>query len=291
MNDETNAVEISSGRVTALTFGAFFVGAGVGGGLAYLFTKRRVELKYRKIADNEIAEMREHYQAKSRALENNAQKTDLESIVTERGYSSSTANEGPPMAVQPPESVVIEEEDDSAVDEDNVPSPDVEEESPIKSTFNPTEADRREFQEKMEKVNEPPPKLEDRWDYQEELRTRSPDIPYVIHIDESDEMEGYQHVTLTYYDADDVLCNEKDEIVDHGAERERLVGERNLNLFGHGSGQPDVVYIRNDQLEIVFEVCRAEGSFSEEVHGFRHEDWNRGNLERMRVRERDDSEE
>jgi hypothetical protein len=289
MSDETTPVEVSSGRVTALTFGAFLVGAGVGGSLAYVFTKRRLELKYRKIADDEIAEMREHYQAKTRALENNAQKNDLESIVAEKGYSS--PSEGPPMAVQPPESVVIEEEDDSSVDEDNIPSPDVEEESPIRSTFNPTEADRREFQEQMEKLKEPSPPYEDKWDYHEELKTRSPDIPYVIHIDESNEMEGYQQVTLTYYDSDDVLCNERDEIVDHGAERDRLVGERNLNLFGHGSGQPDVVYIRNDRLEIVFEVCRSEGSFSEEVHGIRHENWDRGNLERMRVRERDDPEE
>jgi hypothetical protein len=104
-------------------------------------------------------------------------------------------------------------------------------------------------------------------------------------------MEGYDHVTLTYYEVDDVLCNERDEIVDPDRDRENLVGERNLNLFGHGSNDASIVYIRNDKLEIVFEVVKSPNSFAEEVHGFRHEDWDRGNVERMRARERDAPEE
>jgi hypothetical protein len=50
----------------------------------------------------------------------------------------------------------------------------------------------------------------DEWDSRG-ARRRSPDIPYVIHYDERDEMEDYQEVTLTYYDGDDVLCDERDE--------------------------------------------------------------------------------
>ena len=65
------------------------------------------------------------------------------------------------------------------------------------------------------------------WDWHEERKKRSPDIPYVIHADERFETEEYSDVTLTYYDGDDVLCNDRDEIVDP-SDIDRLVGERNL---------------------------------------------------------------
>src|SRR3954468_11122927 len=53
-------------------------GAMAGFAIAY----RKAETKYSKISDDEIAEMRDHYQAKTRALEGKNQKDDLESIVT-----------------------------------------------------------------------------------------------------------------------------------------------------------------------------------------------------------------
>jgi hypothetical protein len=132
-------------------------------------------------------------------------------------------------------------------------------------------------------------KVEDTWDYQEELKRRSPDIPYVIHYDERYELEDYDHVTLTYYEGDDVLCNERDEIVDPDR-RDEMVGDSNLNLFGHGSNDASIVYVRNDKLELIFEVVRSPNHFAEEVHGITHEAYDRGNLERMRIRERDDQE-
>jgi hypothetical protein len=69
-----------------------------------------------------------------------------------------------------------------------------------------------------------------------------------------------------------------------------LIGEKNLSRFGHGSQDPSVVYVRNDQLELVYEVVRSPQSYSEEVHGIKHESFEMGNLQRMRKRERDDAE-
>jgi hypothetical protein len=63
-----------------------------------------------------------------------------------------------------------------------------------------------------------------------------------------------------------------------------------LDRFGHGSNDPSIVYIRNDTLEIIYEVVKSPHYYAEEVHGFKHEDLYRGNLERMRARERDDNE-
>jgi len=94
---------------------------------------------------------------------------------------------------------------------------------------------------------------------------------------------------LTYYTKDDVVCNERDEILAH-EERETLIGEGNLERFGHGSGDEEIVFVRNDKLEILFEICRSENSYAEEVAGFSHDDLPYRNLERMRRAERNESE-
>jgi len=237
------------------------IGTAAGATIAFAIAYRKAETKYSKIADDEIEEMREHYREKTRALEAQAAKRPIEEIVKERGYSSPDAEtSAPPMAVQPP-SAVKESEDEQSEE--------------------PSEPENRNIFEIA--------KVEHEWDYHAERRRRSPDIPYVIHYDERDEIEGYQGVTLTYYEGDDVLCNERDEIVDLG-ERNNLVGEKNLERFGHGSNDASIVYVRNDALEIVYEVVKSPNSYAEEVHGFSHGAYNRGNLERMRARERDEPE-
>lgn len=109
---------------------------------------------------------------------------------------------------------------------------------------------------------------EDHWDYEEEKKTRDPSYPYVIHIDERGET-GYEEITLTYYSGDDVICDHQDKIVD---DKERVVGEKNILKFGHGSGDPAVVYIRNEYLDLDIELVRSEQSYAEEVHGITHAD-------------------
>lgn len=274
MSDTTEMVTETAERVSEADFaefarqlnkakvrfavGGWILGATTGAFFAYKFASRKIETKYSQIATDEIAEMREHYQAKSRALEGKTQKPDLDSIVAEKGYSSPTS--APPMAVPPPESVATKEdeaeEDDSEAEVQNI------------------------FREAT---------VEDTWDYHEELRKRSPDIPYIIHYDERKELD-YDEITLTYYEVDDVICDERDEIFDT-LRRNNVLGGEELLRFGHGSNDASIVYIRNDKLELVFEVVRSPNSFAEEVHGFSHESYYRGNLERMRVKERDDPEE
>jgi hypothetical protein len=236
------------------------VGATTGALIAFKIAYRKAEEKYKQIADQEIDEMRTHYNAKTRAIEAEAAKRPVEDIVKERGYASHETDVKPPMAVQPPAEVVEE----------------------VQTEENDESETRNIFQEV--------PPVDHEWDYQEEKRRRSPDIPYVIHYDERNEMD-YQAETLTYYEKDDVLCNERDEIIDPDFERDRLVGEANLERFGHGSNDPVIVYIRNDKLELVYEVVKSPHSFAEEVHGLKHYDPSQGNLERMRARERDDPEE
>lgn len=261
-----------SGRL-GLAFGALLLGAGIGGGVTFLLTRRKLELKYQQVAEEEIASMREHYLARTQALEGEAAKSELAEIIAEKGYTAPDAPaEGPPMAVQPPEAVT-DAADDSEMAED-----DVEGANGVKS--------RNVFRDQAARG----PVAPDEWDWEAERSRRKDDVPYVIHRDERYEAEGYSTESLTYYEQDDVVCNDRDEIMDP-ATRDTLLGEDNLSKFGHGSGDPAIVYIQNDELEIVYEVVRSPNSYAEEVHGLSHGVSYGGNVERMRQRERDAVEE
>lgn len=250
------AVEVAEGVVQmargfsglALS-GAFVAGAGVGGVLGYILCKRSLETKYSQTADEEIAEMRQHYAAKAKALDNETEKSSLENIIREKGYAPEIDNSRPPMAVEPPSAVVDRA---SEVSEEDVPSAEPEEE--------PAVPESRNIFRDAEEVG-------DDWDWHRERSNRSPLKPFVIHRDEREDQQTFDSTTFTYYEEDDVLCNEADEVLDR-ADRERIVGETNLGKFGHGSGDANAVYIRNPKLEMDIEVIRSPNSYAEEVHGF-----------------------
>lgn len=115
-----------------------------------------------------------------------------------------------------------------------------------------------------QKREEPKDPLED-WDYNKEISKRDRNHPYIIHQNEYYEsFPEYQHLEWTYYAGDNILCDERDEIV---VRPELVVGEENLKRFGHGSSDPNVVHIRNDRLEIEWEITRSFKSHAEEVLG------------------------
>jgi len=109
------------------------------------------------------------------------------------------------------------------------------------------------------------PSSEDDEDYTEEDSKRTLDSPYVISHNEY--MEGsldYSQVTLTYFAEDDTLVDETDMPVENP---DRVVGNVNLDKFGHRSNDPRTVYIRNEKLAADYEVLLHDGSFGEVVHG------------------------
>lgn len=105
--------------------------------------------------------------------------------------------------------------------------------------------------------------VDEDWNYDEEVPKRGPEVPYILHRDEffADE-KGYDNqTTLTYYQGDDVLCDENDVPIYNP---ERAVGKL---IFGHGSGDPNVVYVRNEKLEAEYEVLLDQGHYVVEVLG------------------------
>lgn len=108
--------------------------------------------------------------------------------------------------------------------------------------------------------------LED-WNHRE--RRQNDGSPYVITEEEfSVGYDNYDRVTLTFFEEDDTLCDDREQVV---PDLEYVIGEDNLTEFGKYSGNKDVVFVRNDELETDYEVLRESGSYLEEVLGIRED--------------------
>jgi len=100
------------------------------------------------------------------------------------------------------------------------------------------------------------------WDYETELAERDHSKPYIIHRDEffGDEMDCNQ-ITITYYAGDNILCDERDTPIYNP---EQVVGQL---VFGHGSNDPNVVYVRNETLDTEYEILLDHGHYQVEILG------------------------
>lgn len=102
------------------------------------------------------------------------------------------------------------------------------------------------------------------FDFDEEMKKRGPDTPYILEHDEFYNSD-LQSSTLTYFLGDNVLSDDRDE---HIPDIDAIVGENNLTKFGHGSRDPNILYIRNERIDVDFEVILDQGNYTEKVLGF-----------------------
>lgn len=105
----------------------------------------------------------------------------------------------------------------------------------------------------------------DGWHQEAEESVRNPMSPYIISHDEYME-NAYEHEqnSLTYYQGDDILADEREVHID---EVEATIGMQNMR-FGHGSRDSNIVYVRNERLEVDFEVTLNEGKYVDAVETF-----------------------
>jgi hypothetical protein len=211
----------------------YAIGLVSGGVISYAVNKKYLETKYQDVAMSEIDKMRQYFHEKEQArAEQN--KPDLADVVEQLGYATRYATKQPSDVREG----ILEPE--AQLD--------------VRTVF--TEENYRGLSV-------------DNWDYDHELRNRTPDRPYVIHKEEFMEEANpagveYESVTLTYFLEDDVLADEADRRVEDIDEK---VGLENLEKFGHGSEDANVVYVRNDRLQVEFEILRSGGSYTAEVLG------------------------
>lgn len=220
-----------SRSISGRDFSLGFVSGGISSGLVvFLWARKHYESKFNKIAMEEIAEMREHYRKKASVA---SEKVSLEEIVAEQGYTE-PRREGlvntPPLA----------------------PKPNLEQMKP---------------KTKAEEIIQQKNVFDSEWNQEFEISQRIPDRPYIIHRDEVGEIDGYTGVTLMYYEGDNVLVDEDNKPVEN---KSVLVGDDNLSRFGHGSGDSNLLFIRNNSLQVDIEVIRSEQSWAEVIQGFRN---------------------
>jgi hypothetical protein len=207
---------------------AFSALAGAAAG--YFVAMKRLEARYADIATQEIAEAKEFYSILHKTDEYATPESTLENLsakLTDDAVDAIRSYQG--KAEDFPEKIEVET---------------------VRNIF-------------TDNVRDP---QGDDFDYEEELKKRSPETPYIITQEEFFLNEpSNEQVSLAYYEEDDVLADEADKPVPdiHGT-----VGDDALHRFGHGSKDKNIVYVRNERLELDMEIARSKGSFSKEVLGF-----------------------
>jgi len=112
--------------------------------------------------------------------------------------------------------------------------------------------------------------IQDVWDIETEMKHRTEDAPFIISEEEFNVGEkDYEQLAMTYYEEDEVLADDRDQMI---PDKDEKVGDHNLAKFGHGSGDPNMLYVRNDVLDVDIAIALSNGSYSREVLGFTHSD-------------------
>lgn len=83
------------------------------------------------------------------------------------------------------------------------------------------------------------------------------------------EYVNYAKETLTYFEDDDTLIDEKDQVIYNV---EEVIGTEALNSFGHMSNDKDTVFVINHRFGIKYEVIRDDGSYKEIILGIADEE-------------------
>jgi hypothetical protein len=242
LDEAAAATRALNGKV----IGSFVVGLGVGVAIGFYFgyrwNREKLKADALKEAEDEISQMRDYYMRREQARMMQAAKPSAEEIVVERGYTSpippvQPRPTRPPVPVEEPQQRILP----SVVPPDHVVIP------PGADAVDPT------------------------WDWQREFDRRHAGEPYVIHKNEVDEeLPGYNSVTYVWYPVDEVLLDEDGSKIE---DPEPLIGLEALLRFGQGSGDPNVVYVRNDRLQLHMEIVQEEGRrYEVDVLGLSDED-------------------
>lgn len=228
--------------------GSFAAGVAVG----FLVSKNQLEAKYDARANEEVAEVKEHYKIlhKSEYPEPKDYIADkYRDKLIDLGYETE------------------EERMEVAAGLDRLMAGGVDAGTHISNAFDLSEDQDDSTEIKIPPLMEPmgDPMQDPEW--VESVKNRDTDEPYVISVDEFTlERNEYDKVTLGYYREDDTLVDENDIPVD---DIEQVIGAASLGQFGKFSGDKNIVYVRNERVGIDYEVMFDERSYQEVILGIR----------------------
>jgi K+/H+ antiporter YhaU regulatory subunit KhtT len=215
-----------------LVGGIGVVGFALGAAAGYFYARHRLENVYRQIAEHEIEEAKAFYSILNKTGDYASPEKAAEALLAYQGEI---------------DKVELEEELTEAIVE---ATDSVREQTKVvkRATKKLAAIPREEF------------------DYDKEVQNRTDDRPYIITKAEFEQNEmDYEQETLTYYQGDDVLADPRDEVVEMV---DGTVGIENLARFGHGSGDPSIVYTRHEGLALDCEIVLDKREFKKVVLGF-----------------------
>lgn len=252
-------------------------GAIIGGGITFLVVKKH----YREYADNEVAEVRKHYAL----LRKDDNTVTILGDVPQDFVTETVEEEDTPFARG---KKLVE---DLGYIRPSTPDEDISEQGDIPTATTRTifsqAASPDEVGPELDGPNgEPlsqsqPEPEEEELDDDDPLKdyVRMSGHPYIISMEDYyNTEEEWDKTTLSYYEGDDTLVDERDMAID---DVERYIGSRHLDMFGVISNDPKIVYVRNAQISTDFEVIREKGKAAVLVYGQR--DDGKPPLRRMRA--------
>lgn len=251
----------------------FAAGAGLGYGIGYLATKKRLEA----YIDQEIQSVKDTYapfrkegvfatpESAVSALIPDVEDPIYRQVISEEGYGDILEN------AEPDDSEESEDEDDFPGNpedsEEDETVPELEHHNVWKE-HGPKHADEDEESETIEGEIVGDDEDDTEPEILEVMRIfpRDPDHPYIIseHQFMDDGMHPDDKMDLLYFEEDDTLTDDHEHILNNV---EYLVGINNLHQFGVGSGDRRKLYIRNEKTGADYEVIKDERSYTEAVLG------------------------
>lgn len=222
-------------RYKMILVGASVLSLGLGATAGFFFAQKKLETKYEAIAQKEIAEAKKFYSLRYKKDEYATPESAVESRLKTDADVALQNYKGNATRTERNEAV-------SAIDATNIFLNNIPD-TPVAKLL-----------------------AGKNFNYEEEIKHRSADAPYIITKDEFfNEESGFDQVTVTYFDEDGVLIDDKDEVI---PDVNLTIGEDNLAQFGHGSEDPNIVYIHNDKLTLEFEVILSKGKYTEQILGY-----------------------
>lgn len=121
--------------------------------------------------------------------------------------------------------------------------------------------DMEEEDKRQNAFNHPYDVNDDTWNWERELNERSNKPIYVITTEEFKQSEmGFRQSTLIFYEGDRMMTDELGEPIYNWTSH---VGTE--LPFGHGTGDENILFVRNESLRWEYEVQRDPGRFDVEV--------------------------
>lgn len=259
-----DVVEIVRNNPVVLSIvGVLGLAAGAAGG--YFIARKLLREHYAEIAEQEIAEAKEHYASLNKVTVDGEPMTpqqilasrDPDALAALREYQGAVVGDvEAPAATEEEltEADYVLDDEVLKIAEGRVRSVNVlaEKSDPSKGVY-PIE--------QVENSGSVNVFVDRNFDYDEEKKLRTKDRPYVITHDEyfGAEFEDFDTIQLTYF-ADDVLVAEDDKPVD---DVNGTIGDETLARFGHGSKDKNIVYVRNEKLQCEYEVTQSDQTYLE----------------------------